>query len=325
MTEAVVRQRPFIPNIRVVGVGGAGGNVIAHMVRQGVNGVELIACNTDSQALDRTRAEHRILLGANERRGRGAGANPDVGRQSALESEEALRGALAETDLVFTAVGLGGGTGTGAAPVVARLARQQAALSVAVVTLPFTFEGKRRGQIARAGLEELAREVDMILVIPNDRLVEITSRNTSLLEAFSMVDQVMVDVISGITDLITNVGLINVDFADIRTVMENRGGGVIGKGEGSGEDRLQQAMEAALSNPLMGDVDLRGAKGVLVHVMGNEELGLMELNSAMEAIGERMSEDANLIFGATTHERMGNSVSLMLIATGVQSPFMPGG
>jgi cell division protein FtsZ len=317
--------KAFIPNIVVVGAGGGGGNVIAHMVRVGVSGVNLVACNTDMQALRTTRAGTQILLGRSTRKGRGAGADPEVGRRAAQDTEQELAASLGEAAMVFIAAGLGGGTGTGSAPIIARLAKAMGALTVAVVTLPFAFEGRRRINVARSGLLELAPEVDMILVIPNDRLLEVSPRNMTLLDAFARVDGVMVDVIQGITDLITHVGLINVDFADVRTVMENRGGGVIGKGTGRGEHRLDDAVQAALNNPLMGEVNLSGAKGVLVHIMGNEGLGLLEITEAMETLTNRMGSEVNLIFGATTNERMGDSVSLMMIATGVDNPFLPAG
>jgi cell division protein FtsZ len=313
----------FVPTIKVIGVGGGGGNVIAHMIRQGIAGVTLISANTDIQALRNTRAEWAILLGHRTRKGRGAGADPVAGRHAAEESAEALRAAVADAAMVFITAGLGGGTGTGAAPQIARLARDAGALTVAAVTLPFSFEGKRRAGVARAGLKALAAEVDMVLVIPNDKLVEISTRAMTLLEAFALVDGVMVDVIQGITDLLTQVGLINVDFADVRTVLEYRGGGVIGKGTGSGEQRLLDAARGALNNPLMGNVSLRGAKGVLVHVMGNEQLGLGEVHEAMDFLAGEVGEETNLIFGATTHPRHGDTAGLMVIATGVVSPYLP--
>lgn len=306
----------------VIGAGGAGGNVIAHMARSGVGGVELVACNTDRQALEATHAPIRILLGSDTNKGRGAGSNVKVGRQCAEDSKDELLATIGDAAMIFIAAGLGGGTGTGAAPVIARLARELGVLTVAVVTLPFSFEGKRRGQTAQAGLAELMAQTDIALVIPNDKLVDLNKSAVSLLDAFAMVDNVLVDVIQGITDLVTQAGLINVDFSDIRTIMENKGGGVIGRGQASGADRMRKAAHNALHNPLMGDVDLAGAKGVLVHIMGNGEMGILEIEEAMELVTEQAGEDVNVIFGATTSDEMGENVSVMLIATGFDSPYL---
>ncbi|MBI3993643.1 MAG: cell division protein FtsZ [Candidatus Lambdaproteobacteria bacterium] len=314
--------KSYIPQIKVFGAGGAGGNVIAHMVRSQVGGVELVACNTDRQALMATGAPQMILLGEKTNRGRGSGANVKVGRACAIESQAELEQALGEAKMVFIAAGLGGGTGTGACPVIAELAKEHGALTVAVVTLPFSFEGKRRAASAQSGLAELMKHTDIALVIPNDKLVDLNTADVTLLKAFAMVDNVLVDVIQGITELITKVGLINVDFSDIRTIMENKGGGVIGRGIGRGTDRVMQAARRALHNPLMGDVDLRGAKGILVHIMGNEDLGILEIEQAMEMLTEETGDDVNLIFGATTNEGMGDTVSIMMIATGFKSPYL---
>ena len=311
--------KPYIPQIRVFGAGGAGGNVIAHMVRSRIGGVELVACNTDRQALMATGAPQMILLGEQTNRGRGAGANVKVGRACAVESQPELEQALGDAKMIFIAAGLGGGTGTGACPVIAELAKEHGALTEAVVTLPFSFEGKRSAQ---SGLAELMKHTDIALVIPNDKLVDLNTADVTLLKAFAMVDNVLVEVIQGITELITKVGLINVDFSDIRTIMENKGGGVIGMGIGRGTDRVMQAARRALHNPLMGDVDLRGAKGILVHIMGNEDLGILEIEQAMEMLTAQTGDDVNLIFGATTNEDMGDQVSIMMIATGFKSPYL---
>jgi cell division protein FtsZ len=323
-SPGTTQPKPYIPIIKVIGAGGAGGNVIAHMARSGVGGVELVACNTDRQALEATHAPIRILLGSDTNKGRGAGSNVKVGRQCATDSKDELLATIGDAAMVFIAAGLGGGTGTGAAPVIAGFARELGVLTVAVVTLPFSFEGKRRGQTAQAGLAELMEQTDIALVIPNDKLVDLNKSAVSLLDAFAMVDNVLVDVIQGITDLVTQAGLINVDFSDIRTIMENKGGGVIGRGQASGADRMRKAAHNALHNPLMGDVDLAGAKGVLVHIMGNEEMGILEIEEAMELVTEQAGEDANVIFGATTSEGMGDNVSVMLIATGFDSPYLLG-
>lgn len=321
-SPGTTQPKPYIPIIKVIGAGGAGGNVIAHMARSGVGGVELVACNTDRQALEATQAPIRILLGSDSNKGRGAGSNVKVGRRCAEDSKDELLATIGDAAMVFIAAGLGGGTGTGAAPVIAGLARELGVLTVAVVTLPFSFEGKRRGQTAQAGLAELMEQTDIALVIPNDKLVDLNKSAVSLLDAFAMVDNVLVDVIQGITDLVTQAGLINVDFSDIRTIMENKGGGVIGRGQASGADRMRKAAHNALHNPLMGDVDLAGAKGVLVHIMGNEEMGILEIEEAMKLVTEQAGEDANVIFGATTSEGMGDNVSVMLIATGFDSPYL---
>ncbi len=313
--------KTFLPEIKVVGAGGGGGNVIARMIRSGIEGVQLIACNTDSQALRATRADHQLLLGRKITGGRGAGSHAELGRKAALESEEDLAELLDGAEMVFLAAGLGGGTGTGASPVISRIARERAnALTVAVVTLPFKFEGKRRMSVAKGGLAELRGEADIVLVIPNDRLLTVSSRTVSMVEAFQLADSVLVDVIQGISDLITHAGLINVDLSDVRTVMEYRGGAVIGKGVASGEDRLISAADKAIHNPLMGSVDLSGAKGILVHVMGGPDLALMEVHEAMEAIANLAGRDANVIFGATTRADLGGDVSVVLIVTGLEEP-----
>ncbi|MDH4225878.1 MAG: cell division protein FtsZ [Deltaproteobacteria bacterium] len=312
-------KKPFIPQIKVVGAGGGGGNVVSRLNRQGIQGVELIACNTDLQALKGTLVPRQVLLGPATTRGQGAGANPEVGRKSALESERELTEVLQGAQLVFLAVGLGGGTGTGSAPVVASAARQLGALTVGMVTLPFSFEGRRRMASALAGLEELRPKVDVLLVIPNDRLLALAPKNLSMVKAFEMADKVLGDAICGLSDLITLVGLINVDFSDVRTILENKGGAVMGRGSASGPDRLVRAAQAAIQNPLMGNADIRGAKGILAHVMGNEELSLLEVNEVMDSISREAGENVNLIFGATTHPSMGDEVSLMMIVTGLEA------
>ena len=311
-------MKTFVPEIKVVGVGGGGGNVINRMSQQGVQGVHLIVCNTDQQALKACKGAQHVLLGPGITGGQGAGANPDVGYRSALESQGELVEALKGAEMVFIAAGMGGGTGTGAAPVVAQVARATGALTVCMVTLPFAFEGRRRMNYAMMGLEALRKETEVMLVIPNDRLLTLTASNTSMLKAFGMADSVLVDAIQGISDLITHVGLINVDFADVRTILENKGGVVMGKGQGTGEHRLMKAAQAALENPLVGNLDIRGARGILAHVMGASNLSLMEVQEAMEMINHRAGADANLIFGATTNDNMGDEVSVTLIVTGLE-------
>ncbi len=311
-------NQPFQPNIKVIGLGGGGGNVIARMGRDGATSVEMIAANTDSQALAGTGAAGRILLGPNTTGGRGAGSKPELGRACAEESEPALADALRGADLVFIAAGLGGGTGSGASPLVARLAKKQGALTVAVVTLPFSFEGKRRADVAAGALEDLTRQADIVLVVPNDKLADLSPRDMTLLNAFAMADDVLRDVIRGITSLVAGVGLVNVDFADLRTIMENRGRGVIGFGSGDGENRLHRAVRAAIRNPLMGVTKLGGCKGLLVHITGDENLGILEVNEAMEGIRRETGEDCNIIFGATTRSASGDAVDILVIATGIE-------
>jgi cell division protein FtsZ len=314
-------SQPFRPTIKVIGLGGGGGNVIARMGRDASGAVEMIAANTDNQALRATGAPVKVLLGANTTAGRGAGSKPEVGRACAEESEPILREKLRGTDLLFIAAGLGGGTGSGASPVVARLAREQGALAVAVVTLPFAFEGKRRARVAGASLQALARHADIVLVIPNDKLVDLSPRDMTLLKAFAMADDVLRDVIRGISDLVTGVGLVNVDFADLRTVMENKGKGVIGMGSGKGEARMPQAVRGAIANPLMGAANIKGAKGLLVHITGDEHLSLLEINEAMAEVQRQAAPDSNVIFGATTKPGHGEAVTILVIATGIEEPF----
>jgi len=315
--EGSSSSQVFVPTIKAIGVGGGGGNVVAHMTREGVTGVELIAANTDSQALQATGAPARILLGQATTGGRGAGSHAEVGRACADESRQAIGRALQGADMVFIAAGLGGGTGSGASPVVAELAKHAGALAVAVITLPFSFEGRRRAATAEASLEALLHSADIVLVLPNDRLVDVTPKDMTLLRAFALVDNVLTDVIRGISSLATEAGLINVDFADVRTVMENRGRGVIGMGTASGEGRMLKALHGAIRNPLMGEVDIGGARGILVHFIGNEQMGLLEIDEAMQEINRQAGDGANLIFGASTRPRMGDSVSVLMIVTGI--------
>jgi cell division protein FtsZ len=317
-TPAPSSLKSFHPEIKVIGVGGGGGNVIARMIASGIEGVHLIAANTDAQALRATKADHQLLLGRGITGGRGAGSHPEVGEQAAEESRDEVVRTLEGAAMVFIAAGMGGGTGTGAAPLIAKAAKQRVhALTVAVVTLPFTFEGKRRMKVAREGLAKLRAQSDVVLVIPNDRLLTLAPRSTAMVEAFKLADQVLVDVIQGVSDLVTHAGLINVDLADVRTIMEYKGGAVIGKGTGSGDDGLRKAAEQAVHHPLMGSVDLAGAKGVLAHVIGSPRMSLIEVQEAMDAINKMAGYEANVIFGATTREEMGDNVSIILIVTGL--------
>lgn len=317
-TEAfIATQDVFTPIIKVVGAGGGGGNVVSKMVTEGVKYVDFIACNTDMKALESAKASHKIELGKKLTRGLGAGSRPDIGEQSAQESLDEIHEVLHGANMLFIAAGMGGGTGTGAAPIIAKAARDMGILTVGVVTIPFSFEGKKRMRIALQGIEMLKEYTDTLLVIPNDKLLDATSQSTSLLEAFHKVDEVLINAIQGITDLINNVGVINVDFADVKTIMENMGSAVIGKGSASGDDRMMRAAHYAIHSPLMQDTDIRGAKGILVHVVGNRDMGLIEINEAVSTIEEIADDDVNLIFGATTVEEMGDEVAVTVIATGL--------
>ena len=310
-------QEAFIPSIKVFGAGGAGGNVVTKMVDVGIRQVEMVICNTDLKALQRNKADHKIELGKDMTRGLGAGARPEVGTNAAEETASEIEQALAGAHMVFIAAGMGGGTGTGAAPVVARIAKARQILTVGVVTLPFSFEGKRRMQVALEGVEELRQHTDTLLVIPNDKLQDASTQTTSLLEAFHMVDSVLINAIQGITDLLNGVGDINVDFADVQTIMENMGRAVIGRGTASGQDRLERAVHNAMHSSLMGNQDIRGARGILVHVVGPRDTSALEINDAMTKIAELADEDVNLIWGASFSEDVSDQITVTVIATGL--------
>ncbi len=310
-------QEAFIPSIKVFGAGGAGGNVVTKMVDVGIRQVGMVICNTDLKALQRNKADHKIELGKDMTRGLGAGARPEVGTNAAEETASEIEQALAGAHMVFIAAGMGGGTGTGAAPVVARIAKARQILTVGVVTLPFSFEGKRRMQVALEGVEELRQHTDTLLVIPNDKLQDASTQATSLLEAFHMVDSVLINAIQGITDLLNGVGDINVDFADVQTIMENMGRAVIGRGTASGQDRLERAVHNAMHSSLMGNQDIRGARGILVHVVGPRDTSALEINDAMTKIAELADEDVNLIWGASFSEDVSDQITVTVIATGL--------
>ena len=310
-------QEAFIPSIKVFGAGGAGGNVVTKMVDVGIRQVEMVICNTDLKALQRNKADHKIELGKDMTRGLGAGARPEGGTNAAEETASEIEQALAGAHMVFIAAGMGGGTGTGVAPVVARIAKARQILTVGVVTLPFSFEGKRRMQVALEGVEELRQHTDTLLVIPNDKLQDASTQTTSLLEAFHMVDSVLINAIQGITDLLNGVGDINVDFADVQTIMENMGRAVIGRGTASGQDRLERAVHNAMHSSLMGNQDIRGAQGILVHVVGPKDTSALEINEAMTKIEEMADEDVNLIWGASFPEDVSDQITVTIIATGL--------
>lgn len=307
----------FVPTIKVVGTGGGGNNVISKMMNMGVQFVDFIACNTDLKALNATKAHIRMELGKEITHGLGAGAHPEIGAKAAEENRVEIENMLEGADMIFIAAGMGGGTGIGLAPVIAEIARQKEILTVGVVTLPFYFEGKKRMRIALEGVENLRKYTDTLLVIPNDKLLDATTENTSLLDAFHLVDEVLMNAIQGVTDLINNVGIINVDFADVKTIMQEMGIAVIGKGVASGENRMLRATHNAIYSPLMRDTDIRGAKGILVHILGPEDMGMIEINEAVSAIEDIADEDVNLIFGASPWNNNLDQVMVTVIATGL--------
>ncbi len=302
--------------IKVIGVGGGGGNAINTMVAGRLEGVEFIAANTDVQALSANRAEVKLQLGKSVSRGLGAGANPDRGREAALEVQDAIGEALAGADMVFVTAGMGGGTGTGAAPIIADIAKKAGALTVGVVTKPFLFEGNRRRKQAETGIDELRAAVDTLIVIPNQRLLSVAGESMSLADAFKRADEVLLNAVQGISDLITVHGLVNVDFADVRTIMAEQGMALMGTGRASGPGRAVEAMQAAISSPLLEDVTLDGAMGLLVNITGGSTLTLHEVDEAVSMAQSAADPDANIIFGSVVDERMDGEVKITVIATG---------
>ncbi|MBI5017997.1 MAG: cell division protein FtsZ [Deltaproteobacteria bacterium] len=306
----------FNARIKVIGCGGGGGNALNTMMSLGVGGVDFIAANTDAQALRCNLAPVKIQLGSSLTRGLGAGADPGVGRQAALEDTSAVADVIAGADMVFITAGMGGGTGTGASPIVARIAKECGALTVGVVTKPFQFEGKRRMRLAKEGIDELREAVDTLITIPNDRLLSIAGKNTSIIEAFRMVDDVLCRAVKGISDLITTSGIINVDFADVRTIMSEKGMALMGTGTRSGDNRAVLAAQDAVSSPLLDNLSIEGARGVLINITGPSTMTLAEVTEAAGLIQETAHEDANIIFGQVIDDAMGDAVSVTVIATG---------
>ncbi len=304
------------PNIKVIGIGGGGGNAINRMVDAGVRGVEFIAANTDLQDLNKSKATYKLQLGRSSTRGLGAGAKPEVGRAAAMESESQIRESIDGADMVFITAGMGGGTGTGGAPVISRIARESRALTVGVVTLPFNFEASKRSRLAEEGIEELQKHVDTLIIIPNNNLLGIIDQRTSLMEAFSFADEVLRQGIQGISDLITLDGIVNLDFADVRTVMENKGKAVMGTGRASGDKRARRAAERAIHSPLLSDCNIRGARGILMNVVGSESMTLHEVHEASSFIEEQGHEDAVIIWGASINPSLGDEILITVIATG---------
>src|SRR5438270_4047004 len=305
--------------IKVVGVGGGGGNALNTMIMAGLTGVDFIAANTNCQALQHNRASGKIELGAQVTKGLGAGANPEIGRQAALEDRDRILAALEGADMVFVTAGMGGGTGTGGAPVIADLARSVGALTVGVVTKPFLFEGKRRLKQAESGLAELKNAVDTLITIPNQRLLAIADERTTLLDTFKKADEVLLNAVQGISDLITIPGLINVDFADVRTIMSNMGMALMGTGRAAGEGRAIAAARQAVESPLLEDVQIDGATGILINITGGPDMTLVEVNQACSLIQEAAHEDANIIFGSVISDDMDASLKITVIATGFSS------
>lgn len=312
----------FIPGenfaqIKVIGVGGGGSNAVNRMINEGLGGVEFIVVNTDAQALMLSRAKTRVRIGDKLTRGLGAGGNPEMGRKAAEESQDELYEVLRGADMVFIACGMGGGTGTGAAPVVAQIAKELGALTIGVVTRPFTFEGNRRGQMASAGIENLKAQVDTLIVIPNDRLLQIADKRSTLQQAFSLADEVLRQGIQGISELITVPALINLDFADVKTIMSEGGAALMAVGRAVGDDRARKAAEQAIQSGLL-DVTIDGARGILFNITGGTDLTLFEINEAAAIIKESAHPEVNLIFGAQIDENMGDEVRITVIATGFE-------
>ena len=305
--------------IKVIGVGGAGNNAVNRMIEAGVKGVEFIAVNTDRQALQKSKAGTKIQIGEKVTRGLGAGANPDIGAQSAEENRSEISETLRGADMVFVTAGMGGGTGTGAAPIVAQAAKEMGILTIGVVTKPFTFEGKKRLSQAERGIESLKGKVDSLVVIPNDKLLQIIDRKTSINEAFRMADDVLRQGVQGISDLIAVTGTVNLDFADVKTIMLNTGMAHMGVGRASGENRAEDAAKQAVQSPLL-ETSIEGARGVIINITGGEDLGLHEVNTAAELVQRSVDPEANIIFGTVTDPDMGDEVQITVIATGFEKP-----
>ena len=305
--------------IKVIGVGGAGNNAVNRMLDLGIKSVDFIAVNTDRQALQKSKASTKIQIGEKITRGLGAGANPDIGAQSAEESKTELSEVLRGADMVFVTAGMGGGTGTGAAPIVAGLAKEMGILTIGVVTKPFTFEGKKRLAQAERGIESLKSKVDTLIVIPNDKLLQIIDRKTSMAEAFLMADDVLRQGVQGISDLITVTGTVNLDFADVKTIMLNTGMAHMGTGHASGENKAEDAAKEAIQSPLL-ETSIEGARGVIINITGGEDLGLQEVNTAAELIQRSVDPEANIIFGTVIDPNMSDEIKITVIATGFEQP-----
>ncbi len=312
-------QSDLRPSILVVGVGGAGGNAVNNMIRSNLEGVDFVVCNTDAQALNQSLSERKIQMGLGTTEGLGAGSRPEIGAAAAEEALDEIQHHLNGTHMVFIAAGMGGGTGTGGAPIIARAAREQGILTVGVVTKPFQFEGGRRMTIAENGIEELQQFVDTLIIIPNQNLFRIANEKTTFADAFKMADDVLYSGVRGVTDLMVMPGLINLDFADIRTVMGEMGKAMMGTGEADGDKRAVEAAERAISNPLLDDVTMQGAKGVLINITGGPDMTLFEVDEAANRIREEVDQDANIIFGSTFEETLEGSIRVSVVATGIEA------
>ncbi|MEL6344989.1 MAG: cell division protein FtsZ [Myxococcota bacterium] len=319
--ELVENETPKA-KIRVIGVGGGGGNAVNNMIMSGMTGVEFVAVNTDAQDLERSLAPKRFQLGNMLTKGLGAGANPEVGREAALEDRDRLAELVADCDMIFVTAGMGGGTGTGAAPVIAQVAKEVGALTVAVVTRPFNFEGRRRRKQADEGIEALRQCVDTLITIPNQRLISMANERTTMKEAFQMADKVLYQAVKGVSDLINFQGLVNVDFADVRTIMANKGVALMGVGTGSGEHRIVNAAQTAINSPLLDDVSIAGATSVLINITGNSDMTMFEINEASTMIQEEAHEDANVIWGWVIDETMKDEARVTVIATGFEEAWI---
>lgn len=305
-------------NIRVIGVGGGGGNAVKNMLESGIEGVEYMCANTDAQALQSTGVESLLQLGNALTKGLGAGANPDVGREAALEDRETIKELVGETDMLFITAGMGGGTGTGAAPVVAEMAKELGVLTVAVVTKPFPFEGPKRMKMAEAGIAELSKHVDSIITIPNEKLLSSLGKHITLIDAFKEANDVLLNAVQGISELITRPGMINVDFADVRTVMTGKGVSMMGTGSARGEDRATKAARKAIASPLLEDVSLKGAQGILVNITGGPDMGIHEFDEVGSIIREFASDEATVVVGNVIDSEMSDEIRVTLVATGLE-------
>jgi len=303
--------------IKVVGVGGGGGNAVEHMVNFDLGGVDFICANTDAQALDRMSTRIVLHIGGHMTKGLGAGANPDIGRQAALEDRDRIAETMRGADMVFITAGMGGGTGTGAAPVVAEIAKEMGILTVAIVTRPFRFEGRKRMDIAEKGIRELREHVDSLIIIPNEKLMQVLGKNCSLINAFNAANDVLKGAVQGIADLITRPGMINVDFADVRTVMSEMGMAMMGTGIARGDNRAQEAAEAAIRSPLLEDIDLKGARGILVNIAAGDDLSLGEFNEVGSIIEECAADDATIVVGTVIDPQLGDELKVTVVATGL--------
>ena len=312
----ILEQNTMTARIKVIGIGGGGSNAVNTMITASLSGVDFMVANTDAQSLEASEAAVRIQLGGLVTKGLGAGANPEIGRRAALEDQDKIREYLDGSDMIFITAGMGGGTGTGGAPVLARVAREVGALTVGVVTKPFIFEGKKRMRQAEDGIEELKQNVDTLIVIPNQRLLSIAAKTTTMLDAFHKADDVLLQAVRGISDLIITPGLINLDFADVRTVMAEMGLALMGAASATGENRAIEAAQKAISSPLLEDISIQGARGVLINITGGPDLCLHEVNEAASMIQEEAHEDANIIFGAVIDENLTDEIRITVIATG---------